>query len=341
MLRLAAFLLDAGGLAVKVETAGVAHTPDRWRYLAQNNGQLALHDAYVTLVGGDEFSYTCGMHNFALPDASLTAEIAIDDAPEYLVAFNQWQLIDRPSLKDDDEFMVSLSDPVFAVTHHEYGYDPEEELNNPHGRWHLEVAAEKPEGHGLWKEQQEPLFMSFKDDDPEMRECVQRAQATLSHCLARFDSPHEFGTFLIKTRIEEREEHAFLWLRLQEVQGDGLSAAVFEAPPEFPSLVRGKQLRVPRAEVLDWAQIRHGALVGGFSLRLQRSHVPKKIRNTTICTRASWLIRLSRSSQGPDKTGLRTFIAVPKPWGPSDSGWVTFTEIINGDLGAVTGVIDG
>src|SRR5262245_13716380 len=50
VLRIAAFLLDAGGLAVKVETAGVAHSPERWRSLAAAPGLLALHDAFTTMV---------------------------------------------------------------------------------------------------------------------------------------------------------------------------------------------------------------------------------------------------------------------------------------------------
>jgi uncharacterized protein YegJ (DUF2314 family) len=278
MLRLAAFLLDAGGLAVKVETAGIAHTPDRWRYLASTNNLLALHDALVTLVGGKEFNYTCGMHNLGLPDASLTTRISIERAPEYLVAFNQWNLIERPELRDGYRFAVSLSDPVFTVTHHEYGYDPGHEYNNPHGRLHLKLADEKPEGGGIWQEGSEPLFMSFKQDDPEMRACVRKAQATLSYFLDRFQSSHEFGTFLIKTRVEDGDEHVFLWVRLLAVRANVLDAMVFEAPPEFPSLESGKKLEVLREKVLDWAQIRHGALVGGFSLRLQRSKVAEKDR---------------------------------------------------------------
>jgi uncharacterized protein YegJ (DUF2314 family) len=278
MLSLGAFLLAAGGMAVKVETAGVAHTADRWRYFARTSNLLSLHDAFVTLVGGKEFNYTCGMHNVGLPDASLTAQISVKDAPEYLVAFNQWNLIERPQLKDGDRFAVSLSDPVFTLGHLAYGYDSDNEYNNPHGRWHLELADAKPAGQGVWKERSEPLFMGFRNDDPEMRECVKKAQATLSHFLARFESRHEFGTFMVKIRIEEGAEHAFLWLGLQHVQNNGLSAIVFEAPPEFPSLSKGTTVAVAREKVLDWAQVRHGVLVGGFSLRLQRSRLSEENR---------------------------------------------------------------
>jgi uncharacterized protein YegJ (DUF2314 family) len=276
MLRLAAFLLDAGGLAIKVETAGIAHSSDRWRYFAQCDGLLSLHDAYVTLVGSKEFNYTCGMHNLGLPDVSLTSAVPAADAPEYLVAFNQWNLIDRPILEDGLRFATSLSDPVFSLSHHDYGYDTEHDYNNPHGRWHLELTNESPEQAAPRSERSEPMFMAFKDGDPEMIDCVRSAQNTLSWFLTRFDSSHEFGTFLIKKRIEDGDEHAFLWLQLRTVREDKLDAIVFEAPPEFPHYQAGTTIEVARNDVLDWAQVRHGALVGGHSLRLQRSKVPRE-----------------------------------------------------------------
>lgn len=278
MLALAACLLDAGGLAVKVETTCVAHTPKRWRYLANDAGLLALHDAYVTLVGGEDFNYTCGMHNLGLPDSSLTTEVPIEDAPGFLVAFNQWNLLERPRIKKGERFAVALSEPAFTVTRQKYGYDAEDEYNNPHGRWHMELAGAKTKGRGLWQEQPEPLFMTFKDDDSQMRKCVRQARATLGQFFARFDSPQEFGDFLIKTRIEEGDDHAFLWLKLLKRQKDTLHAEVFEAPPEFPKFKAGKRIKVLIEDVLDWAQIRCGALVGGFSMRLQRSKVAKKDR---------------------------------------------------------------
>ena len=178
MLRLATHLLDAGGLAVKVETSGVAHSAERWRYFAAMNGLLSLHDAYVTLVGSNEFNYTCGMHNLALPDVSLTADIPKEAAPEYLVAFNQWNLLERPELSDGAKFATSLSDPVFEMKHREYGYNLELEYNNPFGRWHLTVANDTAEKSELITKRTEPLFMAFKSDDPEMIECVRKAQAS-------------------------------------------------------------------------------------------------------------------------------------------------------------------
>jgi hypothetical protein len=38
------------------------------------------------------------------------------------------------------------------------------------------------------------------------------------------------------------------------------------------------KIQVSHERVLDWAQVRPGALVGGFSLRLQRSNVAEKDR---------------------------------------------------------------
>jgi uncharacterized protein YegJ (DUF2314 family) len=200
------------------------------------------------------------------------------DAPEYLIGFNQFNLLERPALREGDRFTMALGEPVFALSQHEYGYEVDHEYNNPHGRWHMTPVKEQLTGQGVWQPRSDPIFMAFKHDDPEMLECARLAQASLPELVARFRSEFEFGTFLIKVRVEERQEHAFLWLRLEDIADDRFQASVFEAPPEFPSLQQGTVLEVPYEDVRDWAQIRHGALVGGYSLRLQRSKVAENDR---------------------------------------------------------------
>jgi hypothetical protein len=68
-------LLDAGGLAIKCESSGIAHSHDRWSKLddatrlTPGDDWNALFLAYVVHpVGTDQELYTCGLHLLGLPD---------------------------------------------------------------------------------------------------------------------------------------------------------------------------------------------------------------------------------------------------------------------------------
>ena len=123
LLELGVFMLDAGGFAVKVESSGIAHTADRWRYYGKQGTTLSLYDAFVTMVGSSEFNYTCGMHTFGLPDVSLTTDVPIDEAPYIMNGFNQYQLLESPELSDGNWFATSESEPPLKMSRRVYGYD--------------------------------------------------------------------------------------------------------------------------------------------------------------------------------------------------------------------------
>src|SRR5688572_16553037 len=80
MLEIVNGLLKCGGLAAKVETSGVAHTADRWRELARGGKPFDLYCAYVTLIGGSQSFYSCGMHNFGMPDACIDRSVQPNEA---------------------------------------------------------------------------------------------------------------------------------------------------------------------------------------------------------------------------------------------------------------------
>jgi hypothetical protein len=70
VLRVIGALLDAGGLAVKCESAGIAHGAERWRELAKRLSRKSLLDRATALrlafvrrpIGDDDVLYSCGMH---------------------------------------------------------------------------------------------------------------------------------------------------------------------------------------------------------------------------------------------------------------------------------------
>jgi len=280
MLAAATYLLDAGGAGVKIESAGLAHSAAAWRYFASSCSTLSIYGAFVTLVGGTaaDHHYSCGMHNLGLPDASVVGTLPLDEAAEILTTFNHWNLIERPPLQDGAWFACAAGEPAFTASHRDFGYQADDPLNNPFGRWHLEPTNRPPPEP--FAATDGPLFMAIKDGDPEIAAAVARARASVPFLLTHFRSRYEYGRYLVKLRLTDGDEAAFFWALLDDVDGETARARLFEMPPEFKSYRAGQTVACPLADVQDWAIIQSGTLVGGFSLRIQRGHIPEDKRRS-------------------------------------------------------------
>jgi hypothetical protein len=87
-------LVKAGGLAVKVESTGVAHRADQWAEFCSHDHLVNLLQAYVTYIGGNGVYYSCGMHNLGHPDALVEAGIPPNDAAKLLHTFASYMLVE-------------------------------------------------------------------------------------------------------------------------------------------------------------------------------------------------------------------------------------------------------
>lgn len=272
MLRAARHLLDAGGMALKVEFSGVAHEADRVRYAAEFGTALDLIDMFTVAIGSDAFFYTCGMHHFGLPDVSVDASIGAAAAVEVLWGFNQWNLLENPLLQNERQFSLSNTDPTFAMSLQPYGYDEGDPLNNPHGRWHLRPAAPDP-APAITAQADNPQMMMIADDDPDMLAATAQALAEIPRLQALFDSPYSFGNFMVKKHFQKGEDSGFFWLALLSIDSAGVTARVFEMPTVF-GIAPGDELTFPLTELVDWCLIRYGTLVGGCTMRVKRAKLP-------------------------------------------------------------------
>lgn len=140
MLKFSRLMERAGGLAVKVESCGVAHSWAQWASLLKGAlpGQYA---AGVTLVTSADFYYSCGMHNFGLPDCEVFGALDFDSAMHLMNQFNLWRLSALPALSDGHSFSLGKGAPSFklfqqADPRHAAGAP----LFNSHGLWRLDPA---------------------------------------------------------------------------------------------------------------------------------------------------------------------------------------------------------
>jgi hypothetical protein len=140
----ASALLDAGGLAVKVETAGKAFEAAKWRELAALEAVEPLWELFVALAikTADGAMFTCGMHNLGLKDA-LVRGLPPAEATKLLREFTYFEVTEQPVLAVGHTFSQTIDAPVYRlaeVAQQPYAAHPD--FANPYGMW--ELIAKQP-----------------------------------------------------------------------------------------------------------------------------------------------------------------------------------------------------
>jgi len=134
-------LLQAGGIAVKVETTGKAHTLQDWFALASAHNETALYYAYVTIIGSNGIYYSCGMHNLGHRDAIVRGNITANDAARLLETFLLYVLIEKPDVRDKLTFSEKKDSPHYRINEVPCDIHPSDHLFfNPFGLWQLEAV---------------------------------------------------------------------------------------------------------------------------------------------------------------------------------------------------------
>jgi hypothetical protein len=142
VLKYSALLRDLGGIAVKVETSGVAHEWERWFSLLTGT-PFQRYTAVVTLVGDREYYYSCGMHHFGLPECEVPRALPPGEAADLMNRFNNYLLAENPTLSSGHTFSLAQDAPRYLLTHlKDERHEPEEDdlFWNPHGIWRLDAV---------------------------------------------------------------------------------------------------------------------------------------------------------------------------------------------------------
>jgi hypothetical protein len=133
-------LIKAGGLGVKVESSGLAHPPADWAEQCKYNYLFKSHSSYVVYVSDDD-TYSCGMHNFGLPDAIIDSSES-DNPPELLRAFTHYLLSESPQINSGQTFSVDADAPLYRIIESPcIDYGEGSLFNNPFGTWRLQSCS--------------------------------------------------------------------------------------------------------------------------------------------------------------------------------------------------------
>lgn len=141
MLRFAQGLIDCGGLGVKVESAGKAHSRSDWAGFVEFP-HLSVVDAFVTMAGEiGSTAYSCGMHNLGLPDASTPMRDA-GSAGALLWTFCKYLAYERPVIVDGQTFGVAVGEPLYRLELNPCTrFDVDDLYHNPYGEWRLQPVG--------------------------------------------------------------------------------------------------------------------------------------------------------------------------------------------------------
>ncbi|CAN7206473.1 hypothetical protein [Mesorhizobium sp. LjNodule214] len=135
--KAAAHLIKAGGLGVKVETAGKAFSADQW--LERTSGDFVEIYGLVVLdsVSDGTTTYSCGMRNLGLWDSIVSGD-EFQSAVKLLRGFNMYQLYESPKLLAGQTFGLETGAPRYRLSVETQQPDGEHNLyTNPFGMWRL------------------------------------------------------------------------------------------------------------------------------------------------------------------------------------------------------------
>ena len=131
-------ILKCGGIAVKVESAGVAHSAAKWIELTEDELPTTVMEGFVTYVGGDDYFYSCGMHNIGFPDAVLHADVPPDEAARCLDVFLKYLAFEQPTIHENETFSISADAPAYRLQKSRCEmFEGDDLFHNPFGVWNL------------------------------------------------------------------------------------------------------------------------------------------------------------------------------------------------------------
>lgn len=129
--------LQVGGLGVKFENSGLAHTKDMWlNYNFYENTYLLLN-SHVMYIHDEHYVSSVGMHIFGLPDVSIpiSASELLANANGFLTKFNHYHVFETPTFKEGNTFSLGEDEPKFVIAiTDDFVYQGEDCFENPFGR---------------------------------------------------------------------------------------------------------------------------------------------------------------------------------------------------------------
>ena len=127
------------------------------------------------------------------------------------------------------------------------------------------------------KDKEDIRAMAMKADDPALSEAKKEAIRTVDIFLELHEKHKEdLGVyFAIKFGVPHNGDLAYLWYTFEEEKEGKLFAYHYSIPS---GLEEYEKISVNKEQIADWMINDHGHLIGGWSVRVQRSKLPEEER---------------------------------------------------------------
>lgn len=286
IVALTSAVLEAGGLAVLVESTGAAHSKEAWKELSALDCIPALYRTLVATVHSIAKAYTCGMHFFGIPDSSLPTigvRPGSTDVQEVLASINLAGILGANARH---KWSTGLHAGVYTVTAKERyieGYAEDDPKWNPHGVLELtgpQDVLDIGEALGIavpdWPGGEPLMFDMEGGPNEEYHQAEAQATASVDLFLQLCFSELMSGTPTFKAAIPVGEGLAAVWmLFLGTTDAGQWKGGLFE---DFEGLDSDVEVVVPQSCVIDWSWTCAGCVVGGWTSRVARSRVAAEHR---------------------------------------------------------------
>jgi hypothetical protein len=132
-------VLKAGGLGIKIETAGKAFEKGKWVNMLEEFQESNLYQMFVidSIVDKDGTVHSCGMQNLGYKDTIVSGE-EFQQAVDLITIFGYYQIVDKPVIQNRQTFSTSIESPKYRISDElNQPNKGHELLENPFGMWRL------------------------------------------------------------------------------------------------------------------------------------------------------------------------------------------------------------
>lgn len=124
-----------------------------------------------------------------------------------------------------------------------------------------------------------PPVAYVADNDERLHDAAEHARKELPTFIEALDQPHPAQTdHAVKAYFEEGQRVEALWLSAVRFDGKAFHGVVANEPVHLKNLLLGAKTSVAADKVADWMLVDNGRLVGGWSIRTVRAHLPTEDR---------------------------------------------------------------
>lgn len=132
-------LLNLGGIAVKIESSGLAITNYTWLNKEDTKEAHSMVDLFVSIIYDRENFYSCGMHNFGYPDIWISTNNKVN-IECIIISFLKYLINEKTTIRKGYTFRLNNNTSIYCLGHKQCTVYPKDDLFfNPLGYWEFKI----------------------------------------------------------------------------------------------------------------------------------------------------------------------------------------------------------